>query len=98
MGGNSELKSGGTGVVLLNGVFSLGESVLEFITGQQTAENLEMQQELQQEQIDAQLEAERIRAETIERQKVLGLPPMVFMSIIGAIALIIIFAFATSKK
>ena len=98
MGGNSELKSAGGGVVLLNGVFSLGNSVLEFITGQQTAENLELQAELQQDQIEAQLEAERIRAESLERQKVLGLPPMVFMSIIGAIAVIIVFAFATSKK
>ena len=98
MGGNSELKSACGGVVLLNGVFSLGNSVLEFITGQQTAENLELQAELQQDQIEAQLEAERIRAESLERQKVLGLPPMVFMSIIGAIAVIIVFAFATSKK
>jgi hypothetical protein len=98
MGGNSELKTGGTGVVLLNGVFSLGNNVLEYLTGQQTAENLEIQAELQQEQIEAQLEAERIRAQSLERQKVLGLPPMVFMSIIGAIAVIIVFAFATSKK
>ena len=98
MGGNSVLKAGGGGVVLLNGVFSLGESVLEYLAGQQTAENLELSAELQQEQIEAQLEAERIRAQSLERQKVLGLPPMVFMSIIGAIAVIIVFAFATSKK
>ena len=98
MGGNSELKSGGGGVVLLNGLFSVGNNVLEYLTGQQTAENLETQAEIQQEQIQADLEAERIRAETIEGQKVLGLPPMVFMSIIGAIAVIIVFAFATSKK
>ena len=98
MGGNSELKSGGGGVVLLNGLFSVGNNVLEYLTGQQTAENLQTSAELQQEQIQAELEAERIRAETIEGQKVLGLPPMVFMSIIGAIAVIIVFAFATSKK
>ena len=98
IGGNSELKSGGGGVILLNGVFSLGNSVLEYLTGQQTAQNLELSAELQEEQIQAELEAERIRAESIERQKVLGLPPMVFMSIIGAIAVIIVFAFATSKK
>ena len=98
MGGNSELKSGGGGVVLLNGLFSVGNNVLEYLTGQQTAENLQTSAELQQQQIEADLEAERIRAETIEGQKVLGLPPMVFMSIIGAIAVIIVFAFATSKK
>ena len=98
MGGNSELKSRVGGVVLLNGLFSVGNYVLEYLTGQQTAENLETQAEIQQEQIQADLEAERIRAETIEGQKVLGLPPMVFMSIIGAIAVIIVFAFATSKK
>lgn len=97
MGGNSELKTG-AGVVLLNGVFSVGNNVLEYLTGQQTAENLQTTAELQQEQIEAELEAERIRAETLEGQKVLGLPPMVFMSIIGAIAVIIVFAFATSKK
>ena len=98
MGGNSELKSGGGGVVLLNGLFSVGNNVLEYLTGQQTAENLQTSAELQQQQIEADLEAERIRAETIEGQKVLGRPPMVFMSIIGAIAVIIVFAFATSKK
>ena len=98
MGGNSELKSGGGGVVLLNGLFSVGNSVLEYLTGQQQAENLETQAQINQEQIEADLEAARIEAESLERQKVLGLPPMVFMSIIGAIAVIIVFAFATSKK
>jgi hypothetical protein len=98
IGGNSELKSGGGGVVLLNGLFSVGNSVLEYLTNQQEAENLEITAELQEEAIQAELEAERIRAESLESQKVLGLPPMVFISIIGAIAVIIVFAFATSKK
>jgi hypothetical protein len=91
-------KSATGGVVLLNGVFSVANSYLEFLTGNQTAQNLETQAELQQEAIDAQLEAERLRAESLESQKVLGLPPMVLISIIGAIAVIMVFAFATSKK
>ena len=98
MGGESELKSGGGGVILLNGLFALGDSVVDYLTNQQQAENLEIQADLQEQAIEAELEAERIRAESLERQKVLGLPPMVFMSIIGAIAVIIVFAFATSKK
>ena len=98
MGGDSVLKSGGGGVILLNGLFSLGDSVVDYLSNQQQAENLEIQADIQEQAIEAELEAARIEAESLERQKVLGLPPMVFMSIIGAIAVIIVFAFATSKK
>ena len=98
MGSDSVLKSGGGGVILLNGLFSLGDSVVDYLSNQQQAENLEIQADIQEQAIEAELEAARIEAESLERQKVLGLPPMVFMSIIGAIAVIIVFAFATSKK
>lgn len=101
IGGTNELKSG-WGLALVNGITTLGSGVANYFTTIEQGQNLEVQQEMQTEYLEAQqelLDAQaQAQAEAEERSKVLGLPPAVFMSIIGAIVVIIVFAFITSKK
>jgi len=91
-------KTAGTGLAIFNGVFNVGAGVLNFLTSQETTEQLEIQAELTQAQIDAQLEAERLRLQKEERDKILGVSPKVLMIIIGSVVLVVIVALVTGKK
>ena len=88
----------GAGIAIFNGIFSVGANVLGFLTAQQTTDQFEIQAEITQAQIDAQLEAERLRLEQEERNKILGVSPKVLMIIVGSFVLVVIVALVTGKK
>jgi len=80
-----------SGLNILNGVFSLGNSIAGVIASQNAVEIAEIQAEQQQELL-AWESAEA------EKSKIFGFPPQVFMAIIGAVVVISVFALISMRK
>jgi len=91
-------KAAGAGLLLINGILTAGSNVLNFLTTQEQTEQLEIQAEITEAQIQASLEAERLRLEQEERNKILGFSPKVLMIIVGSFVLVVIVALVTGKK
>lgn len=81
-------KTGGFGVILVNGIATISNAVSSFLTSQNQEDIAEINQEI----IADQTEAERLRLIALEqrenRSKIFGFPPTLFLAILGAVTII----------
>tara|TARA_R110000787_G_scaffold37633_5_gene95393 strand:+ start:82 stop:657 length:576 start_codon:yes stop_codon:yes gene_type:complete len=86
------------GMVLVNGIASIGNSITNYLISNNEVEITE----LNAEALDAQIEAERQRVLAEEarmnRAKIFGFPPSLFLALIGSVTIISVFAMIALRK
>ena len=85
-------KAGGWAIGLVDGIFNVGTSYFNWQISQEQADAASSNTDAVYLQTQAQLELARLEAEKEEGNKILGIPPTVFIVIIASVAMIVLIA------
>jgi hypothetical protein len=82
----------GWGVGLVNGIFNVGSAYFNWQTSQEQTEAASAYADAAYIEAQRELELERMRLQQEEGNKILGVPPTVFIVIVASVAMIILIA------